>query len=89
LHPAYTARECQALAGGVLHQLRALSPIHSLRTFEVVMVLQLYPEQRYSHPSTHCTAEEFHLPDGLQSKELPQTRRNLRFPVIPATNHTD
>ena len=89
LHPVYTASESQALLGGMLQQFRALRSVQSLYTFEVVVVLQPYPEQRHSHPLTHCTAEEFHLPDGLQSEESPQTKSNLWFPLIPATNHTN
>lgn len=56
------------LAHGVLHQVRALRPVHSLYTFEVVTVLRLDAEQRHSQPLTHSTTEEFRLPDGLQVK---------------------
>lgn len=48
-------------------------------TFEVVVMLQLSPEQRHSHPLTHCTAEEFRLPDRLQREGSPQTMCNLWF----------
>lgn len=66
-----SAREAQ--------QIRAFTPLHSLSTFEVVVMLQLSPEQRHSHPLTHCTAKEFRLSDRLQREESAQTTCNLWF----------